>query len=112
MSINHHKLANYCHIKIDVENGLVTIPAALRLIKDLARFEKAEDSVHSTEELLWQNLLGVTKPSVSSEAAKEIERSRSYADCIMIYDGGLAGTAVGIAVYFYTFSTWTGQGGI
>lgn len=75
----------------------------------------------ATQELLYLNLLGVQKPTQKSEtgvvvspadAAGETTRRRRYADCIMVYKGGLHGEAVGMAVYFRNFSTWTSKGGL
>ncbi|GAA5929387.1 hypothetical protein JCM1841_004212 [Sporobolomyces salmonicolor] len=85
-------------------NSIYTVPALLRLIKALALYEKAPDAVEATEELLHRALFG-----------DEGAAGRKYAECVLAYTGGspdAGGRAVGMAVYFYTFSTWTGRGGL
>ncbi|GAA5891415.1 hypothetical protein JCM5296_006519 [Sporobolomyces johnsonii] len=85
-------------------NSAQTVPALLRLIKALALYEQAPDAVEATEELLHRALFG-----------DEVGGGRKYAECVLAYTGGSpeeGGSAVGMAVYFYTFSTWTGRGGL
>ncbi|GAA6062702.1 hypothetical protein JCM10212_004760 [Sporobolomyces blumeae] len=86
-------------------NSAVTIPAILSLIKALALYEKAPDAVEATEDLLRKAFFGDDKAG-----------GRNYAECVLAYEGGRPGDdgarAVGMAVYFYTFSTWTGRGGL
>ncbi|GAA5973705.1 hypothetical protein JCM11641_005090 [Rhodosporidiobolus odoratus] len=83
------------------DNASLTIPQVLRLIKALATYERAPDAVEATEELLKQSFFGD-------------DQGRKYCEGVLAYEGGGPGegTAVGMAVYFYTFSTWTGRGGL
>jgi ribosomal protein S18 acetylase RimI-like enzyme len=65
----------------------------LRLIRDLATYEKEPDAVEATPEGLAEKLFG-ENPRVFAHVA---ERD---------------GIVVGIAVWFFNFSTWTGRHGI
>ncbi|GAA5841665.1 hypothetical protein JCM9279_000723 [Rhodotorula babjevae] len=89
--------------QVTPDNSRFTIPATLRLIKALALFEKAPDEVFATEELLRDSFFGD-------------KAGRKYAECVLIYRGGAPGDegaeAVAMAVWYYTFSTWTGRGGL
>jgi len=62
------------------------VPVIADLIRGLARFEKLEDEVTMTEELLAGNLFG----------------PRPYAETLIAEDGG---TPVGFALFFHNFST-------
>ncbi|KAL8279277.1 hypothetical protein RQP46_008314 [Phenoliferia psychrophenolica] len=89
---------------VTAANSDLTIPRVLDLIKGLALFEKAPEQVFATEALLRQNFgLG--------EGAADTK----YAQCVLAYKGGApeeGGECVAMAVYFFTFSTWTGKGGL
>lgn len=65
----------------------------LALIRELAEYERALDEVHATEEQLTRHLFGAA-PAVFCHVAE--------AD----------GRVVGIALWFLTYSTWTGVHGI
>ena len=69
------------------------VRAILRFIRGLARYEKAESEVVATIDDLSEALFG------------ENARTR----CLIAEDDG---QAVGFALFFYTFSTWTGRYGI
>jgi GNAT superfamily N-acetyltransferase len=69
------------------------VPVIAELIRGLARFEKLEDRVTMTEELLAENLFG---------------RHR-YAETLIAEE---AGAAVGFALFFHNFSTFLAQPGI
>lgn len=69
------------------------VPDILRLIRALAAFEREPDAVEATEPMLAERLFGPA-PKVSALVAE------------------LDGRAVGIAVWFYNFSTWTGRHGL
>lgn len=69
------------------------IPAILDLIKELARYEKAEDEVEATPELLHTCFF-------EDEAVEAL-----------LIDHEKAGV-VGCAVFFRNFSTWTGRCGM
>ncbi len=69
------------------------VPILLRLIKELAEYEKLSHSVIATEELLLNSLFGNDK---SAEA--------------LIAE--LEGEAAGMAIFFYNFSTFLARPGI
>src|SRR6202158_3848798 len=63
------------------------------LIRDRARFEKLENEVRMTEELLAENLFG----------------QHRYAETLIAED---AGNPIGFALFFHTFSTFLGKPGL
>ena len=69
------------------------VPLILRLIKELAVFEKMSDQVTATEESLRESLFGATP----------------FAHVLIAEIGGIA---VGYALYFFNFSTFLGQPGL
>ncbi|BGP13317.1 hypothetical protein JCM10213_001496 [Rhodosporidiobolus nylandii] len=81
------------------DNAAHTVPEVLRLIKALALYEKAPDQVEATEELLHESFF-----------------KHGYCQGVLAYEGeegpGEGRKAVGMAVYTFSFSTWTGRGGL
>ncbi|HEX7390655.1 MAG TPA: GNAT family N-acetyltransferase, partial [Acidiphilium sp.] len=74
------------------------VPALLGLVRDLATYEKAPDAVEMTEPMLHDSLFGPTPlaRAVVAEAG-----------------GAVPGVAIlGFAIWFTTFSTWTGRAGL
>jgi len=69
------------------------VPIILKLIRDLATYERAPDEVTATEEQLREVLFG----------------HRRSAEVLLAFEGE---SAVGFAVYFYNFSTWLGRAGL
>lgn len=69
------------------------VPLILRLIRELADYERAPDAVVTTEEGLRDVLFG---PKPSAE----------------VLLGFANNEAVGFAVYFFNFSTWLGRPGL
>ena len=69
------------------------VSVILRLIRDLATYERAPDDVTATKEQLVEVLFG-EKPA---------------AEVLLVFEAELA---VGFAVYFYNFSTWLGRPGL
>lgn len=69
------------------------VPAILRLIRDLATYEREPDAVETTEDHLRTWLFGADP--VASVLVAEVD-----------------GVVVGIALWFRTYSTWTGVPGI
>jgi GNAT superfamily N-acetyltransferase len=63
------------------------------LVRQLARYERSEDAAQATEEDFRRALFG-PRPQVFALVAD------------------VAGTVIGIAVYFVSFSTWTGRHGL
>ncbi|TEB34164.1 acyl-CoA N-acyltransferase [Coprinellus micaceus] len=70
----------------------------LALITDLAIYEKEPDAVKATPELLRKNLFG------ESPCAHALLAFTGSAD--------VKGEAVGLALYFFNYSTWTGKPGL
>ena len=69
------------------------IPVIRRFVRELAAFEQAPDAVESTEEMLHEALFG------TAPAAEALLAERS-------------GEPIGFAIFYPTFSTWTGRRGI
>jgi GNAT superfamily N-acetyltransferase len=69
------------------------VPLILRLVRELAEFEREPDAVEATEPMLETALFG-ERPAAEALIAE--------------IDGG----AVGFALFFQNFSTWTGRPGI
>jgi GNAT superfamily N-acetyltransferase len=69
------------------------VPVIADLIRGLARFEKLEDEVKMTEELLDKNLFG----------------PRPYAETLIAEESG---SPVGFALFFHNFSTFLAKPGI
>lgn len=80
------------------------VPTILGLIRELAEYEKAASSVEATEALLEKTLSHADDPSNSTSF------SPGYAKTLLLSDPD--GTVVGMALYFYNYSTWTGVPGI
>src|SRR6476620_5315259 len=69
------------------------VPIILELIRDLATYERAPDEVVATEEQLVDVLFG----------------ERPVAEVLLAFEEE---SPVGLAVYFYNFSTWLGRPGL
>ncbi|WP_294196644.1 GNAT family N-acetyltransferase [uncultured Sphingomonas sp.] len=69
------------------------VPTMLGFIRDLAVFEKQPDAVEATEAMLHDALFGA-HPAAEALVAD------------------IDGRAVGFAIFYLTFSTWTGKRGI
>jgi GNAT superfamily N-acetyltransferase len=67
--------------------------AILRFVRDLAAFEREPDAVEATEDTLAEALFGAN-PAAEAAVAE------------------LDGIAVGFALFFHNFSTWTGRRGV
>jgi GNAT superfamily N-acetyltransferase len=71
------------------------VPQILQLIRDLAEFEREPDAVTGTEEML-HDVLFTEHPKVFA----------------FVVDGAEPGELAAIAVWYLTYSTWTGVHGI
>jgi GNAT superfamily N-acetyltransferase len=69
------------------------VPHILAFIRELAEYERDLDSVQATEADLLRDGFGPTKRF----------------DCLI---AEWSGTPVGLALYFYSYSTWAGHAGI
>ena len=65
----------------------------LRFVKELAAYERAPDAVVATEAMMDEALFGA-RPAAEALIAE------------------IAGKAVGFALFFHNFSTWTGRRGL
>jgi len=72
---------------------LADVPIILRLIQDLAEYERAPNEVTATEKQL----------------ADVLFRDKPAAEVVLAFDGE---KAVGFAVFFHNFSTWLGRPGL
>jgi GNAT superfamily N-acetyltransferase len=69
------------------------VPLILRLVRELAEFEREPDAVKATEPMLQAALFG-ERPAAEAVIAE------------------IDGVAQGFALFFQNFSTWTGRAGI
>lgn len=69
------------------------LPLILRFIKLLAEYEKLADKVVATEDILRKSMFGATP----------------RAECLLAFHGN---EAVGCAIFFHNFSTFTGTAGL
>jgi GNAT superfamily N-acetyltransferase len=71
------------------------VPAILRLVRELAIYEKEPDAVEATEEHFRMALFPVSGTPTTFAHVAEVD-----------------GEVVGMAIWYLTFSTWTGVNGI
>ncbi len=69
------------------------VPTILRFVRELAAYEREPDAVEATEPMLHEALFG---------AHPAAEAAIAEAD----------GAAIGFALFFHNFSTWTGRRGL
>lgn len=69
------------------------IPTILALVRELAEYERDPDAAVATPELLYAAMFG---PNAVARAVLAVED----------------GEAIGFALYFFNFSTWTGRSGL
>ena len=69
------------------------IPTILALVRELAEYERDPDAAVATPELLYASMFG----------------PHAVAHAIMAEEDG---EAIGFALYFFNFSTWTGRPGL
>lgn len=73
------------------------VPFLLRMIKELAAYEREPDAVESTEESLRHHFFG---------------RGYGRGPCAEALVGEIDGVPQGVAIYFMNFSTWSGAPGL
>lgn len=73
------------------------VPFMLRMIRELAAYEKEPDAVESTEESLRNYFFG---------------RGFGRGPCAEALVGEIDGVPQGVAIYFMNFSTWSGAPGL
>lgn len=86
--------AKIFHIRPATEKDVGDI---LRLVIELATYEKSQSSVEATPELLRENLF-----------------NKKFAHAFIAIEGSVSepGRTIGLALYFFNFSTWTGKPGV
>ena len=75
------------------------VPIILRFIRELADFEKAPDAVETNEDMLREALFGASPVAEALIAERRAE-------------GAAAAKPIGFALFYTTFSTWTGRRGL
>jgi GNAT superfamily N-acetyltransferase len=78
------------------------IPVIHRLVRELAAFERALEEARATEEQLHASLFGADPVAYALIAERAGEGDGA----------GVPGEAVGFALWFRNFSTWTGTAGM
>ncbi|MBB3348271.1 GNAT family N-acetyltransferase [Sphingomonas sp. BK069] len=69
------------------------VPTMLRFVRELATYEREPDAVAATEPMMAEALFGGDPAAAALIAERE-------------------GEAIGFALYFFTYSTWTGRRGL
>jgi GNAT superfamily N-acetyltransferase len=92
-------------------NAPLDVKVILDFIQELADYEKESDSVEATE----QTLLDTIAWALPSDPASEVPVTEAItpgrpARCILAYSP--EGTPVGMALYFYSYSTWRAKPGV
>lgn len=99
---------------------ILDVPAILGLIKELADYEKELQSVEATEEKLLSTIaFAPSSPSATTTTWDDkglpvtgpIDSTRP-ARCLLLFSPGKPTQAVGMALYFYNYSTWRAKAGI
>jgi GNAT superfamily N-acetyltransferase len=94
------------------------VPTILRLIRELAEYEREPQAVVATEAMLHQSLFGAGWRGEAGQAQGVVTPS---CEAIMAEEvggvGGAAGDAgqsvpLGFALYFMNYSTWKGRAGV
>ncbi|KAK4156078.1 acyl-CoA N-acyltransferase [Chaetomidium leptoderma] len=89
------------------------VPAILELIRELADYEHALDSVEATEAKLLETIAFAPSDSTSTTSSTpqtEPTSPSKPARCLILTNP--PGTVAGIALYFYNYSTWRAKPGI
>lgn len=87
--------------------GPEDMAAVLRMIRELARFEKAEDQVRATEADLLRDGFG-PRPRFEVLLAEQVGHAAVGASGV----AGPSAEPVGFALFFHTYSTWEGRPGL
>ncbi|KAF2093329.1 acyl-CoA N-acyltransferase [Rhizodiscina lignyota] len=90
------------------------IPEILAMIRELATYEHALDSVKATEALLSQTL--TFAPSPADATADTSSKPQTFASTFILTapaeDGQKEGSVAGMALFYHTYSTWLARPGI
>lgn len=97
------------------------MPAILGLIKELADYEKELSSVEATEAKLLSTLaFAPSSPTPTSDSDSDSAglpltdpiTPTAPARCLLLFAASTAPKPVGMALYFYNYSTWRAKAGI
>lgn len=105
--------ASPCRRPLLTPSAPTDAPAILELIKALAEYERELDAVEATVESLLDTIAFAPADSASdSPSAPDTEPTSPTrpARCLLLFAPG--GQAVGMALYFYNYSTWRSKHGI
>lgn len=90
------------------------IPDILGMIRELATYENALESVEATESLLTQTL--TFAPSPADAKADTTLKPKTYASTFIVTTPPSTeqpkGAVAGMALFYHTYSTWRGRPGI
>ncbi|KAK1998783.1 acetyltransferase [Colletotrichum falcatum] len=89
------------------------VPAILSLIRELADYQNALDDIQATEESLANTIAFAPSDQTaytSGHPQTEPTAPGRPARCLLLFND--AGEAVGMALYFYNYSTWRAKPGI
>ncbi|KAK4049764.1 Peroxygenase 1 [Microbotryomycetes sp. JL221] len=106
--------------EVTPSNAAVYLPQVVQMVRDLAEFEREPlSSVKATVPLLFESFFGSKMPQEGQDGNGQAEQAQDrsaigggYAKCVLAFENDQSQDAVGMAVYFFTFSTWTGRGGL
>jgi GNAT superfamily N-acetyltransferase len=98
----------------------VDVPALLTLVRELAEYEREPDAVEATEEHFAEALFGQRggtgadsgHQSGTGSGGDESDAGDGARGSSQALVAEVAGEVVGMAVWYVTFSTWTGRHGI
>lgn len=88
------------------------VPVVLRLLRELAEYEKQLDACKTTENMLLETLsfpISRTK-SPTLTTSNPVAFTQGYARALLICPADEPDRVAGLAVYFPNYSTWTGPG--
>ncbi|KAL0944942.1 n-acetyltransferase-like protein [Colletotrichum truncatum] len=89
------------------------VPIILSLIKELAEYERELDSVLATEESLGNTIAFAPSDQTTYTPGKPATEPTSPsrpARCLLLFNE--QGEGVGMALYFYNYSTWRAKPGV
>ncbi|GKT59776.1 N-acetyltransferase Ats1 [Colletotrichum tofieldiae] len=89
------------------------VPIILSLIRELADYERELDSVQATEESLGNTIAFAPSDQTAYTPGKpqtEPTAPGRPARCLLLFNE--AGEGVGMALYFYNYSTWRAKPGV
>ncbi|QSZ30199.1 hypothetical protein DSL72_004719 [Monilinia vaccinii-corymbosi] len=113
-------LYSTCNATAETKSASTDIPGILTLIQELADYEHASDAVLATPESLARTLAfapsGLVSPSNTTPSTGDAITPTRPARCLLLFapsaDSSMKNDPVGMALYFYNYSTWRACAGI